>query len=65
GSADVQVFSATPPEWSAKLADGLQTAGKEVEYFVYVGEGHFFGGENWALMLERARGLFDRTLKPN
>lgn len=65
GSADGQTLSATPPEWSAKLADGLQTAGKQVEYFVYEGEGHFFSGENWTRMLERARGLFDHTLKPN
>ena len=63
GSADGQALGSTPPEWSAKLADAMQQANVDVDYFTYEGQGHFFTGESWTLLLNRALMLYDRELK--
>jgi dipeptidyl aminopeptidase/acylaminoacyl peptidase len=63
GTADGAGAAETPPEWSEKLYQTLQAAGKEVAYFVYPNQGHFFSGESWGLLLERAVTLFDEQLK--
>ena len=63
GTADGSRRTHTPPEWSDKLASALQTAGKDVEIFTYPGQGHYFAGESWNLMLERSLDLFDEQLK--
>lgn len=63
GTEDGQTVGGTPPEWSYKLADALDAADREAELFVYEGEGHFFAGESWPLMLNRALALFDAELR--
>ena len=64
GTADGATLSQTPPEWSEKLHTALQAAGKEVEFFSYAGQGHFFEPEPWLEMMGRALVLFDERLKP-
>ena len=64
GTADGASIEQTPPEWSEKLAGALQARGKEVDYFVYPEQGHFFQGESFSIMLDRALQLFDAELKP-
>jgi dienelactone hydrolase len=63
GTADGAGAAETPPEWSEKLYEALQAAEKEVTYYVYPNQGHFFSGESWALLLERALNLFDKQLR--
>ena len=60
GTAD----TVTPPRWAKAIRDALQAAGKEVEYFVYSGQGHVFRGESWRLFMERVVAFYDRHLKP-
>lgn len=62
GTADGAGMADTPPDWSAKLAEALETAGKDIDYFVYANEGHFFGDASWLQMMERASMLFSREL---
>lgn len=63
GTADGASLAQTPPEWSAKLADALKEVEKDVEYYVYEGQGHFFNGQSWTLMMERAVSHFNIYLK--
>lgn len=59
GTADGQSLVETPPEWSAKLAEALQINNQDVTYFTYPGQGHFFTGDSWTLLLERALAFYD------
>ena len=63
GTADGEILTQTPPEWAAKLHEALLTAGKEVTFFEYEGEGHYFTGANWSLFHDRALAFFDEQLK--
>ena len=63
GTADGAFLTETPPEWSEKLAAALQAAGGDVAYYRYDGQGHFFTGENWDNLLNRAVALFDAQLE--
>lgn len=63
GTTDGQSLAETPTEWSAKLAEALQTNNHEVDYFVYEGQGHFFTGQSWTNLLDRALALYDEHLK--
>lgn len=63
GTADGEFRTETPPEWSAKLAAALQSAGRDVVTYTYPGQGHFFSGASWNSMLDRALVLFDERLK--
>jgi dienelactone hydrolase len=65
GTADGAFLAQTPPEWSAKLVTGLENAGKTVTYYTYPDQGHFFTGESWTTLLERANQLFSEQLAPN
>ncbi|MFQ5595255.1 MAG: alpha/beta hydrolase family protein, partial [Anaerolineae bacterium] len=58
GTAD----TTTPPRWAQAIRDGLQAAGKDVEYFSYPGQGHAFQGESWTLFMERVVAFFDQHL---
>ena len=58
GTADGARLEQTPPEWSEALYTGLLTADRQVDYFVYPGQGHFISGGDWTLMMERAVALF-------
>lgn len=60
GSADGQGLAETPPDWSTRLAAALESAGKDVAYYLYADQGHFFTGSSWTEMLERSTALFDR-----
>jgi dipeptidyl aminopeptidase/acylaminoacyl peptidase len=62
GAADGDLLPYTPPAWAAKLATALDEAEKEVAFFNYEGEGHYFGDESWRLMMERSLDFFDREL---
>lgn len=62
GTGDGDALVETPPEWSQKLADGLQAAGKDVTLFSYEGQGHFFSGESWEQFMARSVNFFKRTL---
>ena len=63
GTADGQSLGETPPVWSAKLAEALQAAGQEVDYFTYPDQGHFFTGSSWTDFLSRSLELYDASLK--
>ena len=65
GTADGAALEQTPPEWSSKLYSSLQDAGKEVEYFTYPDQGHFFQPGAWSQLMQRAVTLFDDQLKSN
>jgi dipeptidyl aminopeptidase/acylaminoacyl peptidase len=53
----------TPPYWTDNIHKALLLAGKDVEYFVYPGQGHAFHGESWLLFMRRVSDFFDRHLK--
>jgi dipeptidyl aminopeptidase/acylaminoacyl peptidase len=63
GTADGELLTQTPPEWSDKLYQALTAAGKDVEIFTYEGEGHYFQGANWSLFHDRVLAFFDEQLK--
>lgn len=58
GDADADV----PVEWSRELHDGMKTAGVDVTYHEYPGEGHEFSGA-WATVMKRSVEFFDGVLK--
>lgn len=62
GTADGQSLAETPPDWSAKLATALQANNHEADYFIYEGQGHFFTGQSWVTLLDRALAFYDATL---
>jgi dipeptidyl aminopeptidase/acylaminoacyl peptidase len=59
GTAD----EVTPPRWALAIERALATAGKEVEYYAYDGQGHAFQGESWTFFMERVTQFFDDRLK--
>jgi dipeptidyl aminopeptidase/acylaminoacyl peptidase len=63
GTADGQLFSGTPPEWSQKVYAGFAEAGKQAELFAYEGEGHSFIGDQWWAFMERSAHFFDEYVK--
>ncbi|MDX1417823.1 MAG: alpha/beta fold hydrolase [Candidatus Promineifilaceae bacterium] len=63
GTADGQGHAETPVEWSLKLAEALEAAGREVDIFRYEGQGHFFNGRSWTDLLERSLIFFDEQLR--
>lgn len=63
GTADGNVFSGTPPEWSQKAYQGFIDAGKQAEIFAYEGEGHSFFADQWFAFMERSAHFFDEYVK--
>ena len=63
GTADGQVISAVPPEWSKKFFDALVKAGKPAEIFWYEDQGHSFVGDGRDLFLQRMVMFFDKWVK--
>ncbi len=63
GTVDGQFLTETPPEWSLKLADALQAIDHDVSTFIYAEQGHFFTGDSWIQLHDRALTFFDRQLK--
>lgn len=63
GTADGASLTETPPDWSRKLQDALQAAGKETAYFTYPDQGHFFQGEAWSTLMNRSLTFFEEVLQ--
>jgi dipeptidyl aminopeptidase/acylaminoacyl peptidase len=63
GTADGRTSAGTPPEWSQKLYQALEAAGKSVEIFAYEGELHSFNGDAWIAFMERSARFFDQYVK--
>ncbi len=61
GEADGEMLTQTPPEWSRKLYEALQAAGKEVDFFSYPGQGHYFEPPAWGEMMNRALAFFNEA----
>ena len=64
GEADGETLLQTPPDWSQKLYEALQAAGKEVEFFSYPDQGHYFRSPAWGQLMNRALIFFDEQLMP-
>jgi dienelactone hydrolase len=64
GTADGKTTAGTPPDWSRKLFDALDKAGKPVQIFAYDGEKHSFNGDAWIAFMERAAHLYDLNVRP-
>jgi dipeptidyl aminopeptidase/acylaminoacyl peptidase len=62
GEEDGETLQQTPPQWSQKLYEALQAAGKEVSFFTYPGQGHYFLSPAWDQMMERSAAFFDEQL---
>jgi dipeptidyl aminopeptidase/acylaminoacyl peptidase len=63
GEEDGKVFSGTPPEWSKKLYQALEDAGREVELLGYEGEGHSFSPDPWFAFMGKVGRFFDEHVK--
>lgn len=63
GTNDGKTSAGTPPEWSRKLYDALEKAGKQAQLFGYEGEQHSFNGDAWIAFMERAARFFDEYVK--
>ena len=63
GTADGQVYSGTPPDWSKKAYQAFIEAGKQAEIFGYEGEGHSFFADQWFAFMERSARFFDEYVK--
>jgi uncharacterized protein len=63
GTKDGLSMGGTPPEWSRKLFDALETAGKPAEIYGYDDEGHSFVGDSWVAFMERSAHLYDEYVK--
>lgn len=59
GEQDEQV----PFEWSVRLRDALEAAGKSVEFYAYPDQPHNFIGAGYDLLMQRTIDFFDRHLK--
>jgi pimeloyl-ACP methyl ester carboxylesterase len=62
GEADGELLVHTPPQWAQKLADTLQASGKEVQFFSYPGQGHYFEPPAWGEMINQALAFFNEQL---
>ena len=63
GTEDGKTSAGTPPEWSHKLYQALEAAGKSAEIFGYDGELHSFNGDAWIAFMERSARFFDQYVK--
>jgi uncharacterized protein len=62
GTADGELLTQTPPEWSERLYKALVEAKADVRYFVYPDQGHFFSGPAWTQMVQRALTFYNEQL---
>jgi len=63
GTKDGKTMAGTPPEWSRKLLEALEAAGKPAEIFAYEDQGHSFVGDSWVAFMERSAHFFDEYVK--
>lgn len=59
GTSDEQV----PYQWSVRLRDELEAAGKEVTLFTYEGVRHSFQGEAWSTFMQRVLEFYDEHVQ--
>lgn len=67
-TAPVQVHSGTaddvtPHEWAQTIYRGLQAVNKDVSFFAYEGQGHFFEGADWDVFMLRSIQFYDSILQ--
>jgi len=63
GTADGNLISGTPPEWSRKAFEAFIEYRKQAEIFAYEGEGHSFLADQWWAFMERCVRFFDENIK--
>jgi dipeptidyl aminopeptidase/acylaminoacyl peptidase len=63
GEEDGETLQQTPPQWSRKLYEALQAAGKEVTFFSYPDQGHYFLPPALGQLMERSLAFFDEELR--
>ncbi|HEX8991005.1 MAG TPA: alpha/beta fold hydrolase [Anaerolineales bacterium] len=63
GTKDGQTSAGTPPEWSQKLYNAFEQAGKDAQLYAYEGEFHSFNGDAWIAFMERSARFFDQYVK--
>jgi len=63
GTEDGKFISGTPPDWSLKLTQALRDADKQVDLYMYEGEGHSFIGEPWFEFMRRVLRFFNANVK--
>ncbi len=63
GEWDGEELSGTPPEWSIKLFEALQEAGKPVKLIEYKEQRHSFINEAWYQFMEAVVKFFDENVK--
>jgi dipeptidyl aminopeptidase/acylaminoacyl peptidase len=63
GEEDGETLQQTPPQWSRKLYEALDAAGKEVTFFSYSGQGHYFISPAWDQLMNRSLAFFDEQLR--
>ncbi|RJP50012.1 MAG: alpha/beta fold hydrolase [Anaerolineaceae bacterium] len=63
GEWDGEELSGTPPEWSLKLFEALQEAGKPVKLIEYKEQRHSFIDEAWYQFMEAVVKFFDENVK--
>lgn len=63
GTEDGKTSAGTPPEWSKKLHEAFQKAGKESQLIGVEGEEHSFKYDQWFYLMERSAQFFDKYVK--
>ncbi len=63
GAKDGLIMGGTPPEWSRKLFEALEAAGKPAEIYGYDDQKHSFVGDSWVAFMERSAHFFDKYVK--
>lgn len=63
GEWDGEELSGTPPEWSIKLFEAFQEAGKPVKLIEYKEQRHSFINEAWYKFMEAVVKFFDENVK--
>jgi dienelactone hydrolase len=63
GEEDGETLQQTPPQWSRKLHEALQASGKEVTFFSYPGQGHYFLPPALGQFMDRSLAFFDEELR--
>jgi hypothetical protein len=63
GDNDGQFLSETPPAWSFKVVEALETHNKDIDFYIYPGQGHSFLGDSWISFLQRSLTFFNQNLQ--
>jgi len=63
GTKDSLAAGGAPPDWSKKLYQGFENAGKNAQLFAYDGQYHSFNGDDWLAFMDRTVQFFDQYVK--